>query len=396
MDDESLHGKFANPMPEFSEDFANPLDTGGQEPPTKETFSNPLDGDGGADAGEPASTPNQTIADTNQGLSSMFFSFAEEQDQGNVVDHEEEREKRLKEAQEYMENHFIISPEGDFRHKWDLIQMLLLVYVAVAVPYRIGFDHDAKPWEPFFVFDIFVDLYFIIDIALSFRTGVIDKHGELVYMPKRIARSYMRGWFVVDTLGCLPISYIMLFVNGSDSGGSEGKANKVFRILRLFKLLKLLRLARLKRLIARYEEEFYALASGFAMAKIMIAVIWIGHWLACMWYGVGTMEEPGALKPNGDPILPWTTHEFGGAAEDTSRGVRYLTALYWAFQTMTTVGYGDIPANTFYEKWAAVVRLHKMFMDHLVLVYICCSHPPPPVLPSFCSWACWLAVSPSV
>ena len=49
MDDESLHGKFANPMPEFSEDFANPLDTGGQEPPTKETFSNPLDGDGGAD-----------------------------------------------------------------------------------------------------------------------------------------------------------------------------------------------------------------------------------------------------------------------------------------------------------------------------------------------------------
>lgn len=45
------------------------------------------------------------------------------------------------------------------------------------------------------------------------------------------------------------------------------------------------------------------------------------------------------------------------ARKDTGEGqrfARYVTALYWSFMTMTTVGYGDIPAGTLYEKAIAV------------------------------------------
>jgi hypothetical protein len=350
-----MDNKFGNPLADPDVDYvpsgADDVDRGLGTPQPSTTA--PLESVG-------ASAVSQSISTDLSMMQLIDDSEAE-------VDREEEREKRHAEALEYMANHFIITPEGGFRHRWDVMQMILLVYVAVLIPYRIGFDQDAKPWQFGFVFDIFVDIYFIVDIWLSFRTAVYDKHGELIYTPKPIAASYLRGWFVIDTLGCLPINYVMLIMESGQEGNSTGKANKAFRILRLFKLLKLLRLARLKRLIARYEEEFYALASGFAIIKICIAVVSIGHWLACLWYGVGTIQEicspDGVLPPKecvdpeGQPIKTWTEIEFGGAARGTSNGVRYLTSLYWAFMTMTTVGYGDLPANTTYEKWAAVLGM---------------------------------------
>ena len=48
------------------------------------------------------------------------------------------------------------------RRQWDAAQIFALFYVAIAVPYRIGFDHDTAPWEFWFLFDIVVDVYFIV------------------------------------------------------------------------------------------------------------------------------------------------------------------------------------------------------------------------------------------
>jgi hypothetical protein len=350
------------------------------------------------------------LADANKASSDLLSGFQSMVgDMEAEVDLEEERQLRHQEAILYMEDHFIISPDSEFRHRWDLLQVPLLIYVAIAIPYRIGFSHDTFPWEVMFIFDIFVDLFFVLDIALSFRTAVWNKHGELDYLPGKISQQYIKSWFVVDVLGCLPINYVMLLIPNSGLDSSAHRSNKVFRVLRLFKLLKLLRLARLKRMIARYEEEFYALASGFAMAKIIICVGMIGHWLACLWFGVGEVIDDGALSREGDRLLTWTEVHFGeyvcedgaqigiGAAAvpfdanvgcvegavcseecamyrskcasdgtctqqltslgDNQKWSKYLTSLYWAFMTMTTVGYGDIPARTSYEKWAAVLGM---------------------------------------
>lgn len=48
------------------------------------------------------------------------------------------------------------------------------------------------------------------DIFLNFRTAYFDKRGVIVISQKMIARNYLKSWFVIDFITCLPISYIMM------------------------------------------------------------------------------------------------------------------------------------------------------------------------------------------
>jgi hypothetical protein len=67
-------------------------------------------------------------------------------------------------------------PEGTgcrvrFRKGWDVVQVLMLAYVAIVVPLRIGFKLEAvfPAWDWFL--EVIVDVYFWIDIVINFRTA---------------------------------------------------------------------------------------------------------------------------------------------------------------------------------------------------------------------------------
>lgn len=262
-------------------------------------FANPLARDqspSAADADMEDKQPVRLGAAANAMSSDIVHSMMT-LDHVEQIDNEAERERQNAQALEYMAEHGIMSPDSNFRQHWDLVQVPLLLYVALLIPYRIGFSHDTEPGDFGFVLDVFIDMFFIADIYLNFRTAVWNQHGTLTYESKGIAKAYIKGWFVVDTLGCLPVNYVLLIIDpqgSSDSGA--GRGNKVLRVLRLFKLLKLLRLARLQRIVKRYQEQFYQLASGFALAKICILVGIIGHWLGCLWFGIGGTFHLGFIQ----------------------------------------------------------------------------------------------------
>ena len=90
-----------------------------------------------------------------------------------------------------------LRPESNIRSVWDLIQVLLLLYVLVVVPLRIGFGLEVKFGSTAFWLDVGIDAYFIVDIAMNFRTAYYNSHGVLEIRSSEIARSYMRGWFTI-------------------------------------------------------------------------------------------------------------------------------------------------------------------------------------------------------
>jgi Ion transport protein len=112
------------------------------------------------------------------------------------------------------------------------------------------------------------------------------------------------------------------------------------RLLRVFKLKKLL-----------YQVEEYILndtvSALLSFLKVIVVILLIAHWIACLFYYIGSIEL------DRQPMC-WLTV---ANMQDADTYDKYVISLYWAFTTMTTVGYGDVAPYTMNEKIYAIFSM---------------------------------------
>lgn len=233
-----------------------------------------------------------------------------------------------------------------FKAVWDWLILLLVIYTAVFTPYSAAFllkEAEEGPQasgcgyacQPLAVVDLIVDIMFIVDILINFRTTYVNANEEVVSHPGRIAVHYFKGWFLIDMVAAIPFD-LLIFGSGSEE------------LIGLLKTARLLRLVRVARKLDRYSE--YGAAVLFLL---MCTFALIAHWLACIWYAIGNMEQPhadsriGWLYNLGDQIgKPYNSSGLGGPSIKD----KYVTALYFTFSSLTSVGFGNVSPNTNSEK----------------------------------------------
>ncbi|KAL7076627.1 hypothetical protein ACQ4LE_003808, partial [Meloidogyne hapla] len=254
-------------------------------------------------------------------------------------------------------HHCTIIHYSPFKAVWDWIILLLVIYTAIFTPYVAAFllregqntqQRKAKFGEPMEIIDLIVDIFFIIDIIINFRTTYVNDNDEVVSDPGKIALHYFKGWFFIDAVAAVPFDLLLV----------ETDSDETTTLIGLLKTARLLRLVRVARKLDRYSEY------GAAVLLLLMATFaLIAHWLACIWYAIGSTELPHKnitwlhqlSRHLNEPYL--RTRNGTITAGGPSLKSRYVTSLYFTLSTITSIGFGNVSATTDSEKIFTIIMM---------------------------------------
>ncbi|NWX25884.1 KCNH4 protein, partial [Notiomystis cincta] len=254
---------------------------------------------------------------------------------------------------------FILLHYSIFKALWDWLILLATFYVAITVPYNVcftGTEDSLSAARSTIVSDIAVEMLFILDIILNFRTTYVSQSGQVVYDPRSICIHYVATWFFVDLIAALPFDLLYIF------------NVTVTSLVHLLKTVRLLRLLRLLQKLDRYSQY-----SAMVLTLLMSMFALLAHWMACIWYVIGRKElesndprtwDIGWLHELGKRLeAPYINNSVGGPSIRSA----YIASLYFTLSSLTSVGFGNVCANTDTEKIFSICTMLIGALMHAVV-----------------------------
>mmetsp|Transcript_91522 Transcript_91522/g.254875 ORF Transcript_91522/g.254875 Transcript_91522/m.254875 type:complete len:730 (-) Transcript_91522:163-2352(-) len=244
----------------------------------------------------------------------------------------------------------VIYQNSPVRQVWSIVMGAATAYTATVFPYHLAFHEFRVPvhavdniaWT---VAQQFVNALFTCDLVLNFMFTYTDRRGCEVDDACKIAKKYIRTFFILDALACLPPE---LFSAISPGQGHFNEAVRLARIHRIARLARLFRLVRLAHLLRRARKNWIVAAlEGFRAVRIFhfaVGLLLIVHILACGWYLCASLHGPEHYE---ETWLGRRTADADGTLLIlASPGVQWIHAMYFILTVFTTVGFGDMFAVT--------------------------------------------------
>lgn len=207
----------------------------------------------------------------------------------------------------------LISPNSKFKLLWNTLIMIIIFFNLFFISIQLAFSYNLINLE-FYYINITL---FIIDIFLNFNSSYYE-NGVIVNKNKKIIKNYLNKDFIYDLIGLLGLIFS-------------------FPELIPFNWFSILFLVHLRTVYNNYNnlEEIIYWGDSFDLIMVIFKIICFAHIFACIWHAAA--YYPTKTSQN------WLKVHF---LEESVWQTKYLYSIYWALQTMVTVGYGDFqPQN---------------------------------------------------
>jgi hyperpolarization activated cyclic nucleotide-gated potassium channel 1 len=236
---------------------------------------------------------------------------------------------------------YLLHPRSGFRFVWNILVISLLTYTATVMPFRFAFaDTESFDWV---VVEWVLNSLFFSDILVTCFSSYYDEEGQLITSLKQVLVTYVKTWMLLDIAGCLPLDTMMQSSANYSSLLRLARLPRLYRLTRLGRLLKIWKSGKGADCLEKTQDFLSIKHSATKMLSFFCTVCVCVHIMACLWIFTAKLED--------DPESWLISKGF----QDGSVQSLYIAAVYWAFTTLSTVGYGDISANTSIERVVAVM-----------------------------------------
>jgi hypothetical protein len=288
---------------------------------------------------------------------------------------------------------FLFAPDSHFTRRWETCTAAAMLFTAAITPYEFALV-NFELWSALFWFNRIIDGVFLCDLLKNFLTIFENNDGIVVRDHRAIAHHYIKGWFALDLVGCVPfdlIAYAMT-IDDQDSGQGGvsnaarlGRLAKGLRVMKLLRLLKMVRILKLAKLFQHWITQISLEYSKMLYMKSILTILVISHWFGCLWIIMARFQEPQTRTWMSEWATDCAEDGTEDALYDPADGIVngfywkgcfeqfdvYSAALYWACTTITSVGYGDITPQNPHEQLSTAMILIFLSMTWAHIIGIC-------------------------
>ena len=232
----------------------------------------------------------------------------------------------------------MIHPENIYLSYWNIFIGITIIYSAIFMPYLLAFPPNEYNDAVDSMDKLFSGLYFL-DFLINCNVAFYSKIGNLIINRKRILLNYLKGWMLIDIFTFIPFDLLILEDVKYNHIFKLARIPRLYKILKISKVLKWLKISRNTDLIMKIQDLVTIRHAVIKMLFTFSTILLCVHIVGCMWCFIAKAES---YRPES-----WIRN---AGLIDANDDTLYLTGIYWAFTTFSSVGYGDISASTDVER----------------------------------------------